>query len=139
MRVPDEKAFIHKGKKIYSLEELAYEIKNMGMEDYRHYVGPMHNYFSDWIADVLKNRGLADMLRKSKSRKEALKLIKKELKNKKRLEKPGIQESLKKIARDESEIKHILWKHYHWDMAKEFMYGLAIGIVLGLILSKAFG
>ena len=43
---------------------------------------------------------------------------------------------LKRIANDESEIKNMLWKHFAWDMAKEFMYGMAIGIIIGLILSK---
>ena len=45
---------------------------------------------------------------------------------------------LKIIAKDEREIKEFLWKHFAWDMAKEFMYGLAVGILIGLVLSRIF-
>jgi hypothetical protein len=48
------------------------------------------------------------------------------------------EELIKRIAMDESEIKHFLWKHYSWHIAKEFIYGFAIGIICGLILSKVF-
>lgn len=48
------------------------------------------------------------------------------------------EELIKRIAMDESEIKHLLWKHYSWHIAKEFIYGFAIGIICGLILSKVF-
>ncbi|NTV24348.1 MAG: hypothetical protein HGA85_08345 [Nanoarchaeota archaeon] len=47
-------------------------------------------------------------------------------------------EKLDKIAQDEKEIKEFLWKHFAWDMAEEFMYGMAIGILVGLVLSKIF-
>jgi len=45
---------------------------------------------------------------------------------------------LKKISDNETQIKDFLWKHFAWDMAKEFMYGMAIGILIGLIVSKIF-
>ncbi len=48
------------------------------------------------------------------------------------------KEMMRSIARDEREIKEFLWKHFAWDMAKEFMYGLAIGILVGFVLSKIF-
>jgi len=45
---------------------------------------------------------------------------------------------LRKISENEREVKEFLWKHFTWDMAKEFMYGMAIGILIGLVLSKIF-
>ncbi|MBN2368181.1 hypothetical protein JXC34_04110, partial [Candidatus Woesearchaeota archaeon] len=45
---------------------------------------------------------------------------------------------LKDIDKEEHEIKDFLWKHFAWDMAKEFMYGMALGILIGLVLSKIF-
>jgi len=47
-----------------------------------------------------------------------------------------VEDMLKKISTEKQEVKHLLWKHFAWDMAKEFMYGLAIGIFVGLILSR---
>ena len=41
-------------------------------------------------------------------------------------------------AKAAPEIKDFLWKHFAWDMAKEFMYGMAIGILIGMVLSKIF-
>ncbi len=45
---------------------------------------------------------------------------------------------LEKVSQDEKEIKEFLWKHFKWDMAKEFMYGLAVGILIGFVLAKVF-
>lgn len=42
------------------------------------------------------------------------------------------------ISRDKDEAKEYLWKHFSWEMAKEFMYGMALGILIGLVLSKIF-
>jgi hypothetical protein len=44
----------------------------------------------------------------------------------------------KKLSENKQEIKNFLWKHFAWDMAKEFMYGLSLGILVGLVLSKMF-
>ena len=58
--------------------------------------------------------------------------------SKKNLSKDEVSKILEKIENDEVEIKHLLWKHYSWDLAKEFMYGLAIGILMGFVLSRIF-
>ena len=58
MKVPEEKAFIHKGKKIHNLNDLISEIKSMNANEFSHYVGPMHNYFSDWIQSGKKRYNL---------------------------------------------------------------------------------
>ena len=47
-----------------------------------------------------------------------------------------VESLMKKIAKNENEIKDILWKHFAWDLAKEFMYGMAVGILLGFVLSR---
>ena len=118
MKVPEEKAFVHKGKKIHSLNDLISEIKSMSNSEFSHYVGPMHNYFADWIMHVMKNKELAKAVKKSKSKKNTLKLLNKEIKEKEKLNKIDLTETLHRIQRDESEIKHLLWKHYNRDLAK---------------------
>lgn len=49
-----------------------------------------------------------------------------------------IEEVLNKISNDETDIKYLIYKHHSWEMAKEFMYGMSLGIFIGLILSKIF-
>jgi len=36
------------------------------------------------------------------------------------------------------ERREFLWTHFSWDIAKEFMYGMSIGILAGMVLSKIF-
>ena len=43
-----------------------------------------------------------------------------------------------KLSKEDVEIRNVIWKHFKWEMAKEFMYGMAIGMIMGLILSKLF-
>ncbi|MFH2020141.1 MAG: hypothetical protein ABIJ34_01935 [archaeon] len=47
-----------------------------------------------------------------------------------------IEIMLRKISKNENEIRVVLWKHFAWDLAKEFMYGMAVGIIIGFILSR---
>ncbi len=42
------------------------------------------------------------------------------------------------FPKEEKDAKIFLWKHFGSEMAKEFMYGLAFGILMGLIFSKMF-
>ncbi|MEM4398131.1 MAG: hypothetical protein QW757_05935, partial [Candidatus Woesearchaeota archaeon] len=42
------------------------------------------------------------------------------------------------IKHDEKYGHEFLWKHFAWEMAKEFMYGMAIGILIGFVLAKIF-
>jgi hypothetical protein len=42
------------------------------------------------------------------------------------------------FPKEEHEKRFLLWKHFSWELAKEFMYGMAVGILIGLIFSKMF-
>jgi hypothetical protein len=165
--VPPEKAFILGEKRITNVELLLEELKEVSDVHYGHYASRDHNYFSDWIENIVGDTDLALKLRHTRSRREALAVLKSyidALKEprvvvgkseqpktkikappKEKLRKPpkkehskSTQQLLKGIARDEREIKEFLWKHFAWDMAKEFMYGMAIGILIGFVLSKIF-
>jgi len=54
------------------------------------------------------------------------------------VEKKEDPEVIKNYPKEKSDAKIFLWKHYAWEMAKEFMYGLAFGILIGMILAKMF-
>jgi len=49
-----------------------------------------------------------------------------------------IEDMLMKLSKQNVEIRNVIWKHFKWELAKEFMYGMAIGMIMGLILSKLF-
>jgi len=200
--VPEEKAFVLYGKKIRNLYALLFEFRNLDDEAFSHFVGKSHNYFSDWVDHVIGDTELAEELRKTTNRKEAIDVLEKHIEHLNGTDKVELQNEvaakvrqhvvenkeqenneketsaevkqdesekqepkkeqtnqepredttehkkyvidsgndvmLKDIAKDEKEIKDFLWRHYKWDMAKEFMYGMAIGILIGLVLSKLF-
>lgn len=193
--VPDGKEFFLSDKKVKNLHGLLFELRTMSDDTYNYYVSSDHNYFSDWISNVINFKELAEELRNVLDRKEAINILEKnveELKNPKKdtkeiinttqekkldkdiNEKKNINEetNLKEVYKKHHEnqkennnseqsleskkvlkkeevledlIKHdakygkdFLWKHFAFEMAKEFMYGMAIGILIGFILSKIF-
>ena len=157
--VAEDKVFLLGDKKIRNLYGLLFEFRVMSDDTYSYYANNEHNYFADWIQCVIVNKELSDSLRDAKSRKEAVRVVEKTLDS---LKEPRKEEKvftspkqevkkeipitaeeevdvlLKKIAQSEKEIQTVLWKHFTWDMAKEFMYGMAIGMLIGLVLAKIF-
>jgi hypothetical protein len=171
--VPDDKVFVLGEKRIKNLYGLLFEFREMGEETYGFYAAEDHNYFADWVQHVIENQELADKLRATKSRKEAVEALEsavesmrkdnspkqekeslpvvEETKSEPKIEKVTIVEPEKRkiieqeeeklvgdITKEDKEAKVFLWKHFGWEMAKEFMYGLAFGILIGLILAKMF-
>ncbi len=81
------------------------------------------------------------MLSQGLQQRVAHKKTKEEEKGREELEKLEFSETEKllgKLAKNEKEIKDFLWKHFAMDMAKEFMYGMAIGMLAGIIISRLF-
>lgn len=177
--VPKQNAFTLGDKKILNLYSLLLEFRSISDETYSHYASSHHNYFADWIMHVVNYPELADKLRKTSSKQQAITVLEKSIEEhkeenvkkedsfvvadtkpkkkagkkveKKPEEKPKEEpkekepvivkkgeDLLQDIAKNEREIKDFLWKHFAWDMAKEFMYGMAIGILIGMVLSKIF-
>ncbi|MEM3374754.1 MAG: hypothetical protein QXE31_06095 [Candidatus Woesearchaeota archaeon] len=49
------------------------------------------------------------------------------------------EELLKETLKHDAKYgKDFLWKHFAWEMAKEFMYGMSLGILIGFILARIF-
>lgn len=197
--VQDDKVFYLGEKKIKNLYGLLFECRSITDEVYSYYADSEHNYFADWIEYVIKFKELSQKLRLTKSRKEAISVLEKEIDSckgeakaavakqqpaeikisameTKAQEKPLLQPEIKpqpaeklleskkdemKIlppkeelhfitrvtdvekemhekSKDKEEAKAYLWKHFSWEMAKEFMYGMALGILIGMVLSKIF-
>ena len=73
--VPKQNAFTLGGKKILNLYSLLLEFRSISDETYSHYASHNHNYFADWIAHVVNHQELAEKLRKTSSRKEAITVL----------------------------------------------------------------
>ncbi len=151
--VPEDKAFILGEKRLFNLFSLLVELRKMGDEQYSHYASEKYNYFSDWIQKVVGHKELADAMRTVKTREAAIAVLDKAIFHTKphkaeavvkEAARPSqkedtieeVDELMRKISRSEDEIKNILWKHFAKDLAREFMYGMLAGTLIGFILSK---
>lgn len=78
---PPEKCFwIHNGPIIKNLKELLAALKKMKKDTFRHHVNKDKNDFSKWVNDVLGNKGLAEDIKKTRSKKTLMEKIEKEIK-----------------------------------------------------------
>src|SRR3989344_7701255 len=77
--VPEDKVFYLKDRKIKNLYGLLFEFRTLSDDTYGYYADSNHNYFSDWIENVIGNKDISDALRKSKSRQDAVKILEKKI------------------------------------------------------------
>ena len=70
-----DKAFVLENRKVMNVYGLLFELKHMSDKTYSNYVGTDYNYFADWIANVLEQTELADNLRKTQNKDEAINLL----------------------------------------------------------------
>jgi hypothetical protein len=173
--VPEDKAFLLGDRRLRSLGDLHESLSSLSDEEYSKFAGADFNYFADWVSYVVGHAGLAESLRASIDKDDAVRIVEKAIEDESRTEavveqkiefdvpkedtpaqkEPSAKQAvlakqisadedkiedvehlMKRIAKNENEIKDILWKHFAWDLAKEFMYGMAVGILIGFILSR---
>jgi hypothetical protein len=116
-KLPHHKHFFtFHGKKIATLKELRNFILDLSQEDFKKHVSKDRNDFAIWIKDILHKDFLAEKLEKVKTREETLMLLDDEL-----------------VKEHEDRIESSLeFKRF---IAKEFIYGMFFGLVLGLVLA----
>ena len=74
--VPQENYFyVCNGKVLKNLKELRDELMQMDEGTFRYHVNEAKNDFSNWINDILKNKKLADDLRRANSPQEILAIV----------------------------------------------------------------
>lgn len=78
--VPSENYFfVCDGHALKNVLELRDKIKNIDEHTFRHHVNESKNDFSNWINDVIKDKKLADDIKKATSPQEILVIIEKRL------------------------------------------------------------
>ncbi|HLC64603.1 MAG TPA: hypothetical protein VJI46_00595 [Candidatus Nanoarchaeia archaeon] len=145
---PEQYFYLKDGKSIKSLEELYSASLAMGNEVFSHHVTSSRNDFHNWVKDVHGNGALAQLVAEAKTPKEMAVRIKGHLDSKKTIsKKPAAKKSNSKKARTvvipievlqntetkkEEECKH---KICMLCGMKNFLIGISVGILAGLLLS----
>ena len=125
-----EKMFhFESGRKAKNLKELEEGIRRMSYREFNHHVNTEKNDFANWVAHVLHDRGLADKLETTQSKEITL------LKIHERLNPPRHRESGTALARDTKRIEKVSEEATQF-IAKEFFYGMFLGILLGIIIVR---
>ncbi|MBN1503216.1 hypothetical protein JW930_06775 [Candidatus Woesearchaeota archaeon] len=135
-------------KRLKSVKELLEEMRIISDDVFRHYVGEQHNHFVNWIRHTINDEELADSLERVKSREKTIEVIEDRINNltKQRGEKKVDENEKPQQDLKETRIKEEIEKrdkkscpHIIWCMAKEFWFGMAIGMIVGVIAAKIFG
>ncbi len=115
--IPKHYFNLHMGTSIRNLQELADALEIMDENTFKHHVTKDKNDFSNWVKDVVCDIDLSKELLKAKTREEALKIMKKRI---------GKLDKLQRSYCPKEQLRCCVM---------EFFYGLAIGILLGLIIA----
>ena len=118
MKIPEHKRFFAvNGRNAGSISDLRLLIEEMSQEDFHHHVTESRNDFANWTRDILHDDHLADKLLRVKTKEHTFEVLNDELVKEKEVD---IEQS--------DEFKRFI--------AKEFIYGMFFGLILGMILSR---
>ena len=113
---PEGKYFyVHNGMTLRNLDELAVSLELMDGKIFEYHVNNDKNDFSNWVKEVIKEEDLAKELFDIKSKTASAERIK------------------KYITRVSKKEEHI---HFLRQPILEFIYGLVVGLVLGMFVSS---
>lgn len=120
---------IKDGSVVKSLADLVIKLELMDDETFSHHVGKDRNDFASWIADIIKDRELADKLKDVKTKKKIIEFIEERIH-----ELVKLQRNLN-IMQSSSPIKPKQQLPKGMDSTlKEYIYGLVIGIIIGVLI-----
>ncbi|MAG38800.1 hypothetical protein CMO90_01820 [Candidatus Woesearchaeota archaeon] len=116
MDIPKHKRFFAiNGRKAERLSDLKNLVLNMSNKDFKHHL--KGNDFSNWIKHILHKDKLADEINNINSKEKMIDLIEKHEKE----DENNTQEPLK----------------YH--ITRQFIYGLLLGMFVGILISELIG
>ncbi|NQU98207.1 hypothetical protein HQ533_01965 [Candidatus Woesearchaeota archaeon] len=119
MKLPEHKHFFAvNGKKAENLSDLRDLIAEMPEKEFNHHVSGQ-NDFANWVRDILHRDYLADRMEKVTSKDDMVKLVNDEMIKDREENIQGVDEFKRFIA-------------------KEFIYGMIFGIIIGIIMSQLF-
>ena len=107
--------YVHNGMTIKNLDELSVAIDLMDIKIFEYHVNNDKNDFSNWVKEIIKEKKLAEELLNIKSKTASAERIKK---------------YIYKVSKKEDPI------HFLRHPIVEFIYGLVVGLVLGMFVSS---
>ena len=110
--------YVNNGMVIRNLDELAVALDLMDKESFEFHVNKDKNDFSNWLIDILDANDLADELIKIKSKNASADRVRKHINKLTKKEKPV---------------------HFFRHSVLEFIYGLVVGLVLGMFVNSFIG
>ena len=114
----DEYFYVNNGMTIRNLDELAVALELMDVEVFEYHVNTEKNDFSNWVKDIINEEGLAKELLNIKSKTASAERIRK---------------YMNKVLKEEKPI------HFFRHSILEFIYGLVVGLVLGMFVKSFIG
>jgi len=158
---PEHYFILASGKSIRNIEELASEISDISDEEFFFHVSEENNDFLNWIEYIIRDEALSKALKGQTKRKNIQNLIRKRVKElnsalkKKRKKAPKKDKKaeiiLKKLKQHTKEyraskpkkLKKVVLepkkydrKYYMHMAAAEFVQGLIIGILVGIVIAR---
>ena len=120
--VPEDKQFITRdNKELKNLHDLKAAAKDMSKETFEHHVNGEKNDFHNWVKDVHKDHELAENIKGVKSAEELYEHIEKRVNFLHNLRQ-------KEVA--------FLKRHHINIWAFDFVFGLCLGVIVGLIIAR---
>ena len=111
----DKYFYVHNGMTIKNLDELAVALNLMDRETFEYHVNNDKNDFSNWVDAIINEKTLAKELLDIKSKNASAERIRK---------------YMNKLFKEEKPI------HFFRHSILEFIYGLVVGLVLGMFVSS---
>ena len=111
----DKYFYVHNGMTITNLDELAVALNLMDRETFEYHVNNDKNDFSNWVDAIINEKTLAKELLDIKSKNASAERIRK---------------YMNKLFKEEKPI------HFFRHSILEFIYGLVVGLVLGMFVSS---
>ncbi len=151
-KVPTEHIFhFVDGKKAHNLKDLYEAIKKMDASKFSHHVDSENNDFANWVEFVYKNSEVAKDLRQVTDKKKILEIIGAQIGKyqaqtiveEKPADKKQLHEEPAKVdgpsqvikSHDGEHVHTISTEAAHKFVLREFLYGAALGLIVGFILA----
>lgn len=158
--VVPEHAFVFQGRgSVKNIYEMIDAVRKASTTDYAHHVNAEKNDIAAWIGGAYDNRKLAEEIIRASNRFELIRVLEQATKAtehevtkkvKKATSAPDIKSVAEQIDHLEHDIQHLLKvrpeqhldKHIHDSVRRgivEFVFGLIIGIFIGMLLARVAG
>ena len=116
---PTRRFVVHNGSEIKNLRELADAVRLMPNSTFHYHVSGQRNDFAEWVKEHVGDWQLADDMERAGTRKEMAGKVR------------CRQEYLSRAVGEQS----IAHEHFMFAGVKEFIVGISVGIVIGMIVS----